>query len=166
MSNDRILRQIKARLSLRPPQSDSLDLLDDILDRIAFDKDADPAPALAAIQAAWPSVTDFERDFPSLCFALATGVGKTRLMGAFISYLYLSGRSRNFFVLAPNTTIYDKLITDFTPNTEKYVFKGIAEFASSSTDPRHRGHLGSGTRRAWRRPVRQRNSHRQHLQRR
>ena len=38
-----------------------------------------------------PKVTDFERDFPSLCFALATGVGKTRLMGAFITYLYLSG---------------------------------------------------------------------------
>ena len=35
----------------------------------------------------FPSVTDFERDFPSLCFALATGVGKTRLMGAFIAYL-------------------------------------------------------------------------------
>ena len=32
-------------------------------------------------------------------------------------------------MLAPNTTIYDKLIADFTPNTEKYVFKGIAEFA-------------------------------------
>ena len=35
----------------------------------------------------------------------------------------------NFFVLAPNLTIYNKLITDFTPNTPKYVFKGIAEFA-------------------------------------
>ena len=32
------------------------------------------------------SVTDFERGFPSLCFALATSVGKMRLMGAFISY--------------------------------------------------------------------------------
>jgi type III restriction enzyme len=129
MSNDRILRQIKARLSLRLPQADSLDILNDILERIEFDKHADPVAALAAIQAAWPSVTDFERDFPSLCFALATGVGKTRLMGAFISYLYLSGRSRHFFVPAPNTTIYDKLVSDFTPNTEKYVFKGIAEFA-------------------------------------
>lgn len=29
-----------------------------------------------------------------------------------------------------NLTIYDKLITDFTPNTPKYVFKGIAEFAT------------------------------------
>ena len=35
----------------------------------------------------------------------------------------------NFFVLAPNLTIYNKLIADFTPNTKKYVFKGIAEFA-------------------------------------
>ena len=34
-----------------------------------------------------------------------------------------------FFVLAPNLTIYNKLIADFTPNTPKYVFKGISEFA-------------------------------------
>ncbi|MBN1865072.1 MAG: hypothetical protein JW808_09235 [Victivallales bacterium] len=34
-----------------------------------------------------------------------------------------------FFVLAPNLTIYNKLIADFTPNTPKYVFKGIGEFA-------------------------------------
>ncbi len=75
-------------------------------------------------------MTDFEREFPSLCFALATGVGKTRLMGAFISYLHLAHGIDNFFVLAPNLTIYNKLITDFTPNTPKYVFKGIAEFAT------------------------------------
>jgi type III restriction enzyme len=63
---------------------------------------------------------------------LATGVGKTRLMGAFISYLHLAHGINNFFVLAPNLTIYNKLIADFTLNTPKYVFKGIAEFA---TDP-------------------------------
>src|SRR5690606_30545366 len=52
-----------------------------------------------------------------------------RLMGAFIAYLHLAHGINNFFVLAPNLTIYDKLITDFTPNTPKYVFKGIGEFA-------------------------------------
>ncbi|RDE48818.1 MAG: hypothetical protein DVS81_20060 [Candidatus Accumulibacter meliphilus] len=36
---------------------------------------------LEAIRSEFPSLTNFERDFPSLCFALATGVGKTRLMG-------------------------------------------------------------------------------------
>ena len=87
---------------------------------------------MAAIRAEFPSVTDFEREFPSLCFALATGVGKTRLMGAFISYLHLAHGIGNFFVLAPNLTIYNKLIADFTPNTPKYVFKGIAEFATDT----------------------------------
>ena len=87
--------------------------------------------ALRTIQAEFTTVTDFERDFPSLCFALATGVGKTRLMGAFITYLFRRRLSRHFFVLAPNLTIYNKLITDFTPNTSKYVFEGIAEFATN-----------------------------------
>ena len=85
--------------------------------------------ALETIKSEFPTVEDFERDFPSLCFALATGVGKTRLMGAFISYLHLSEGIRHFFVLAPNLTIYNKLIADFTPNTPKYVFQGISDFA-------------------------------------
>ena len=51
-------------------------------------------------------------------------------MGAFISYLHLAHGINNFFVLAPNLTIYNKLITDFSDRTHpKYVFKGIAEFA-------------------------------------
>jgi type III restriction enzyme len=64
------------------------------------------AEALQRIQSEYPSVTDFERDFLSICFALATGVGKTRLMGAFITYLHLAHGINNFFVLAPNLTIY------------------------------------------------------------
>jgi type III restriction enzyme len=88
------------------------------------------AALLEAIRSEFPSVTDFEREFPSLCFALATGVGKTRLMGAFISYLHLAHGIDNFFVLAPNLTIYNKLIADFSDrNHPKYVFRGIAEFA-------------------------------------
>jgi hypothetical protein len=62
---------------------------------------------------------------------LATGVGKTRLMGAFISYLYLAYGIKNFFVLAPNLTIYDKLLGDFSQGNPKYVFKGVSEFAVS-----------------------------------
>src|SRR6202011_2705621 len=91
-----------------------------------------PWPVRLAAVVVLMMVTDFERDFPSVCFALATGVGKTRLMGAFISYLHLAHGINNFFVMAPNLTIYNKLITDFTLNTLKYVFTGIAEFA---TDP-------------------------------
>jgi type III restriction enzyme len=132
MSEERIRRQIAQRLSLRAPQETSLDILADVVQSIGVEKDSDPVATLAAVQEAWPSVESFERDFPSLCFALATGVGKTRLMGAFVAWLYLTGRSRNFFVLAPNTTIYDKLVADFSKQTSpKYVFRGIAPFAQT-----------------------------------
>ena len=120
------------RLSLRPPQRRALEILDRIVEIAPPSKERDLEGALAAIQSEFPSVTDFERRFPSVCFAIATGVGKTRLMGAFITYLYLAHGMENFFILAPNLTIYDKLTTDFTPGTPKYVFKGISVFA---TDP-------------------------------
>jgi len=125
---------IAGRLSLRTPQRRSLAILDRIADIVLLRKSADLQTALDVIRAEFPTVTDFERDFPSLCFALATGVGKTRLMGAFISYLHLAHGINNFFVMAPNLTIYNKLITDFTPNTKKYVFKGIAEFATDAPE--------------------------------
>ncbi len=125
---------IAGRLSLRAPQRRSLEILDRITEIIPPHKGADIAAALEILRSEFPTVTDFEREFPSFCFALATGVGKTRLMGAFISYLHLAHGINNFFVLAPNLTIYNKLIADFTPNTPKYVFKGIAEFATDAPE--------------------------------
>ncbi len=129
--NARVLNHISGRLSLRLPQSESLSRLVRALaaspELLGHERDV--SAVLASLKADFPTLEDFEREFPSLCFALATGVGKTRLMGAFISYLYLAHGINNFFVLAPNLTIYNKLIVDFTPNTPKYVFKGIGEFA-------------------------------------
>jgi len=127
----REVNAISGRLSLREPQRTSLQILDRICTIAPPDKEPDLEAVLRVIHDEYPAVTDFERDFPSLCFALATGVGKTRLMGAFVAYLSRTGRSRNFFVLAPNLTIYNKLIADFTPGTPKYVFQGLAEFATS-----------------------------------
>ena len=130
--NARILNAIKGRLSLRAPQAESLERLAHALD-VAPDMRAherDLEAILNTLKAEFPTLEDFEREFPSLCYALATGVGKTRLIGAFISYLHLAYGFKHFFVLAPNLTIYEKLIADFTPNTPKYVFKGIAGFAA------------------------------------
>lgn len=126
---NRHVNAIASRLSLRPPQRKSLEILDRVTEILPPRKQADLKATLEIIRSEYPGVTDFERAFPSLCFAIATGVGKTRLMGAFIAYLYLAHGMRNFFVLAPNLTIYDKLIADFTPGNRKYVFKGISEFA-------------------------------------
>ena len=131
---NRVLQTVAGRLSLRMPQRESLEALQKAIE-IAPDilhPKRDVPILLETLKAQFPTLSDFERDFPSLCFALATGVGKTRLMGAFISYLHLAHGICNFFVLAPNLTIYNKLIEDFTPNTRKYVFKGISEFAFNS----------------------------------
>lgn len=132
--NTRVLHHINGRLSLRPPQEASLKRLLRALETAPelLGHKRDVSAILSTLKAEFPTLADFEREFPSLCFALATGVGKTRLMGAFIAYLHLAHGIHNFFVLAPNLTIYNKLITDFTPNTPKYVFKGIASFAQQA----------------------------------
>ncbi len=130
----RVQSHITGRLSLRAPQAESLARLKQALDAAPemLGHERDVAAILSTLKAQFPTLEDFEREFPSLCFALATGVGKTRLMGAFIAYLHLAHGINNFFVLAPNLTIYNKLITDFTRNTPKYVLKGIAEFAQQA----------------------------------
>lgn len=120
---------ISGVMSLRKPQRKSLKILADIVSSVSLRKGMNLRGALGAVNAMYPTCTDFEREFMSLTFALATGVGKTRLMGAFIAYLYTQHNIRNYFVVAPNTTIYDKLkrdLSDFT--SEKYVFRGLGCF--------------------------------------
>ncbi|MBC6995904.1 DEAD/DEAH box helicase family protein [Neolewinella lacunae] len=121
---------ISNRLSLRAPQRESLDLLAAIAADLRLEKGGGEASFLSAelakVKKHSAVFAEFERDFPSLTFSLATGVGKTRLAGAFIAYLHQVHGVNNFFVLAPNLTIYNKLIDDFgRPNGKKYVFKGL-----------------------------------------
>ena len=123
---------ISGVMSLRKPQKKSLEILEDILSSVSLRKGMNLRGALGAVHAMYPTCTDFEREFVSLTFALATGVGKTRLMGAFIAYLYTQYNIRNFFVVAPNTTIYDKLKRDLSDfNSQKYVFRGLGCFSAA-----------------------------------
>ena len=124
---------IKQSLSLRKPQEEALLCLEKIAHALPLKKilgePQDVKVALEAIKASIPEATEFasfeDRTFPSICFSLATAVGKTRLMGAAIAYLHSVKKINNFFVLAPNLTIYDKLTRDFTEGTPKFVFKGL-----------------------------------------
>ena len=123
---------ISGVMSLRKPQTQSLKILEEIVNTVQLRKGMNLKAALGAVHAMYPICSDFERDFMSLTFALATGVGKTRLMGAFIAYLYTQHNIRNFFVVAPNTTIYEKLKKDLSDsNSEKYVFRGLGCFVTA-----------------------------------
>lgn len=123
---------INQRLSLRKPQTEALAILEKLSDILELKKDVDLNKELEKVNKEFKTVTSFERNFPSLCFALATGVGKTRLMGAFLAYLHIEKGINNFFVVSPNLTVYRKLIDDFSnTSSDKYVFKGIAEFVNN-----------------------------------
>lgn len=128
---NRNARLINNSLKLRQPQRDSLEVFEAICDKLELTKDADLIKELEKIKSICTTMEDFEREFPSLCFSLATGVGKTRLMGAFIAYLYYEKGIKNFFVMAPNLTIYNKLKVDFgSISNSKYVFKGLDAFVN------------------------------------
>jgi superfamily II DNA or RNA helicase len=59
---------------------------------------------------------------PELVFQLATGVGKTRLMGAIMAYLYRAGQTRNCVILAPRKTILAKFERESQVSSSKYLF--------------------------------------------
>jgi len=125
-------KYIDNRLALRPPQKESLERFARIADLLSLSKMPYLEEELIKIRELFPTLSSFERDFPSVCFALATGIGKTRLMGAMIAYLHYEKGINNFFVMAPNLTIYKKLKTDLgNPNHEKYVFRGLDRFVNA-----------------------------------
>lgn len=137
---DSQVNYIRQRLSLRKPLANALELTARLTDKLSLQKPlTNPdelemfiATELAKVKSIVPTVKGFDRDFPSLAFSIATGIGKTRLMGAIIAYLYVKKGIKHFFVLAPNLTLYEKLIKDFGDESySKYVFKGISEFVAA-----------------------------------
>lgn len=133
--NEYSLNHIENIMSLRKPQKQSLKILDSILDEVDLEKNIDLVSAMGNISSMYPVFKDFEHTFLSLTFALATGVGKTKLMGAFMTYLYTQKGIKNFFVVAPNLTIYEKLKNDLgnpSIDNKKYVFKGVGCFSVST----------------------------------
>jgi len=134
---DENIIKISYAMSLREPQSEALGYLHNIVAPIEFKtatkSDEERASVkVAAEQSASESgengriikVAD-EFSFPSFCFEMATGIGKTRLMGASIYYLYKTKGYRHFFILAPGDTIYEKLKKETVPSHPKYLFNGL-----------------------------------------
>lgn len=118
--------KIKYAMSLRTPQEEALSYLDAISTHCDYKRDDKEN-----IEAAASEYSENNRkvrtkfDFPSFCYNMATGIGKTRLMGACIYYLYKTKGYKHFFILAPGNTIYDKLRNESNPAHPKYIFKGL-----------------------------------------
>lgn len=118
---DPVVDKIVRELSLWKPQKLGLLNLHSTLSSINLQDEVD------TIKASLPGPLNFDTSFPSFTFDMATGTGKTRLMAASISYLYQKGISRNFFILTPGQTIYEKTIRNFTIGSERYEFSGWSD---------------------------------------
>lgn len=129
---DKIIKQIGYAMSLRDPQKEALEVLHNISSQIEYKtstKATAEATASEHCESKQPIKVANEFSFPSFCFEMATGIGKTRLMGAAIYYLYKTKGYKHFFILAPGDTIYEKLKKESQPQHPKYIFKGLeAEF--------------------------------------
>lgn len=121
-----IVKKIKYAMSLRTPQEEALSYLDAISSHCDYKKASKETIEKAATEYCEKQRRiQSEFNFPSFCYAMATGIGKTRLMGACIYYLYKTKGYKHFFILAPGSTIYDKFRKESNPNHPKYIFKGL-----------------------------------------
>lgn len=120
--------KIKWAMSLRDPQYEALQYFEAISSKIEYRTSTKTdAERIASENCQNPHTitVDKEFDFPSFCFDMTTGIGKSRLMGACIYYLYKTKGYKHFFILAPGNTIYDKMRRESVPGHPKYMFKGL-----------------------------------------
>ena len=160
---------ITQRLSLRPPQAVSLEILADVLDRI----DATESAAIRVVRSPQSAQPIRQWRISSGIFprcALRWRPASARRGSWARSSLSLSrlGKSRHFFVLAPNMTIYDKLIARFLPGHSEIRVPGYRRIRAKPAAHHHRRQLRDRSRRPPRqgpldRSVRRGRS-RQHLQ--
>lgn len=103
-----IANNIKQRLSLRDPLCKALDVVVRLTDKLSLTKQPKDVELMGYLEQELkiakelcPSCRDFERNFPSFAFSIATGIGKTRLMAACITYLYLKKAFATSLFLLP-----------------------------------------------------------------
>ena len=121
-----IVKRISYAMSLRAPQEEALSYLDAISTKCEYKNgNKEKIEEVASENCENQRKICSKFDFPSFSYAMATGIGKTRLMGASIYYLYKIKGYKHFFILAPGSTIYDKLRKETNPNHPKYIFKGL-----------------------------------------
>jgi len=117
---DRIIQE----MTLREPQADSFIKFVSLIAAVEI-KTMDQARIKRLLQT---GTLSFPNEYARLTFALATGVGKTRLMGAIAAYLFLEEKAQHFAFLAPSSTILQKMKDEAVVSHPKYIFKGISGF--------------------------------------
>lgn len=62
---------------------------------------------------------------------IVTGGGKTTIIGAMIAYLMIVHDENKFLILTPNTVVRSRLVDDFDPSSETFIYKIFPFFFNS-----------------------------------
>ena len=62
---------------------------------------------------------------------VVTGGGKTTIIGAMIAYMMTVHDQRKFLILVPNTIVRERLVDDFDPKSETYIYDAFPFFTNS-----------------------------------
>lgn len=122
MSNKDIsLERILTSMNLRIPQKEALEKFHEVMNSADMNlSDMESGEVSQLFKAYYPN-WQYEHDSVEFTFHLATGVGKTRLIGAVMAYLYLSGESKNFMIVSPRAEIVRKF-KNVCVNEKNYIF--------------------------------------------
>jgi superfamily II DNA or RNA helicase len=124
VTRERLLREacelVVRMMNLRPPQAEALRALRDALLRLPTrlqECSPDQRREFLAVKEGWRHAFH-----PTFTFALATGVGKTRLAGAVIALLWLTGEARTFLILAPRRAVLRRFESALDARFREYLF--------------------------------------------
>jgi superfamily II DNA or RNA helicase len=119
---DEAFEAVLRTMSLRRPQRKSLEVVHELIRALPRDlPELSKSQLVDGLRHERPH-WNFSDGFPRMTFELATGVGKTRLIAAIAVYLFKTGQSRNFLILAPRRAILHKFVETSAPGAPKYLF--------------------------------------------
>lgn len=119
---DIALEKIKAAMSLRTPQLEALEKLHEVFRKTEIPLKDLTAEDISALFKEDYNDWDFEHAATEFTVHMATGVGKTRLIGAIIAYFFLSEEARNFMIVSSRTEIIRKFISACRGDGKDYLF--------------------------------------------
>lgn len=117
-----VFDRVIATMKLRAPQREALEKFHSILSKSELPLKDMEAEEIRNLFSETFSLWEFPHPSLEFTFHLATGVGKTRLIGAIMAYLYLSGDAKNFMIVSPRSEIVRKFQMVCSPDNDKYIF--------------------------------------------
>lgn len=121
-NKEQALSAVLSRMHLRTPQMEALKAFHEVMNTSAASlSEMSSGEVDALFQAFYPN-WNYGSGCTEFTFHLATGVGKTRLIGAVMAYLFTAEESKNFLIISPRAEIIRKFFSVCQPTSDDYIF--------------------------------------------